>query len=274
MYQTLVSNATSVSRIAGPVCITRFAMRPAKSFWKNAQDWRIKYQWFCHLIRFDTLAEIAWLAIRFCAVSASGRAISSTSAMPKRCGQNFANSSCGLTAVINVTIRPRNTGTLESRSATTKPAANKAANRPFAWRAKCQKNATKLGGGTACSGDSVGLNSRSKSENMAPTRNGQRGPAPTPRMASDILAALIGCGRVEKLRVGTMTCRAVVCAKSGDPNSTVERYGSRPRAATRYVGARQPADACVIYLAGARRRMRPELLSLASHSAPSGPSRP
>src|SRR5947207_11219544 len=62
MYQTLVSNATSVSRIAGPVCITRFAMRPAKSFWKNAQDWRIKYQWFCHLIRFDTLAEIAWLA--------------------------------------------------------------------------------------------------------------------------------------------------------------------------------------------------------------------
>src|SRR5262245_40840702 len=96
MYQTLVSSATSVSRIAGPVCITRFAIRPAKSFWKNAQDWRIRYQWFCHLIRFDTLAEIAWLAIRFCAVSASGRAISSTNAMPRRCGQNFANSSWGL----------------------------------------------------------------------------------------------------------------------------------------------------------------------------------
>src|SRR5436305_13725022 len=134
--------------------------------------------------------------------------------MPKRCGQNFANSSFGLPAVINVTIRHKNTATLEPRSATTKPAANKAANRPFAWRAKCQKNATKLGGGTACSGDSVGLNSRSKTENMAPTRNGQRRPAPTPQMASDILAALIGCGRVDKLRVGTMTCRAVVCAKA------------------------------------------------------------
>src|SRR5262245_61980911 len=210
MYQTLVSSATSVSRIAGPVCITRFAMRPAKSFWKNAQDWRIKYQWFCHLIRFDTLAEIAWLAIRFCVVSASGRAISSTSAMPKRCGQNFANSSCGSPAVIKVTIRPMNTGTVESSSATTNPAANNAANRPFAWRAKCQKNATNPGGGTACSGDSVGLNSRSKSENMAPTRKGSE-PAPTPLMASAALAALIGCGRVEKLRVGTMTGPAEGC---------------------------------------------------------------
>src|SRR5262249_29170304 len=66
MYQTLVSSATSVSRIAGPVCITRLAMRPAKSFWKNAHDWRTTYQWFCHRMRFDTLAEIAWFAIRFC----------------------------------------------------------------------------------------------------------------------------------------------------------------------------------------------------------------
>jgi hypothetical protein len=39
-------------------------MRPAKSFWKNAQDWRTTYQWFCHLMRFDTFAEIAWFARR------------------------------------------------------------------------------------------------------------------------------------------------------------------------------------------------------------------
>ena len=44
MYQTAVSSATSVSRIAGPVCMTRLAMRPAKSFWKNAQLWRTTYQ--------------------------------------------------------------------------------------------------------------------------------------------------------------------------------------------------------------------------------------
>ena len=87
MYQTLVSIATMVSRIAGPVCITRLAMRPAKSFWKNVQDCRTTCQWFCQRMRFDTLAAIAWLASRFCANIASGRAISSTSAMPTRCGQ-------------------------------------------------------------------------------------------------------------------------------------------------------------------------------------------
>src|SRR5215831_11038110 len=175
MYQTLVSSATSVSRIAGPVCITRLAMRPAKSFWKNAHDWRTTYQWFCYRMRFDTLAEIAWFAIRFCVVSAIERAISSTTAIPSRCGQNFANSSSGGLAVINVTMRPMNTGMVESSSATTKPAANNAANTPFAWRAKCQKNATKPGGGTACSGGwSVGFNSRSKSENMAQARNASR----------------------------------------------------------------------------------------------------
>ena len=38
MNQTAVSSATRLSRIAGPVCMTRVAMRPAKSFWKNAQD--------------------------------------------------------------------------------------------------------------------------------------------------------------------------------------------------------------------------------------------
>ena len=89
MYQTLVSIATSVSRIAGPVCITRLAIRPAKSFWKNAQDWRTTYQWFCQRMRFDTLAEIAWLASRFCVVSAIGRAISSTSAMPSEMRPEF-----------------------------------------------------------------------------------------------------------------------------------------------------------------------------------------
>ncbi len=83
-------------------------------------------------MRFATFAEIAWLAIRFCVVSANGRAISSTSAMPRRCGQNFENSSSGGCAVINVTMRPMKTGMVESSNATTRPAANNPANRPFA----------------------------------------------------------------------------------------------------------------------------------------------
>ena len=166
MYQTLVSSATRVSRIAGPVCITRLAMRPAKSFWKNVHDWRTTYQWFCQRMRFDTLADTAWLAIRFCVVIANGRAISSTSAMPRRCGQKFANSLSGGLEVISVTMRPMKMGIVESSSATMKPAANSPANSPLDWRAKCQKNATNPGGGVACSGVSVGFNKRSNSLNM------------------------------------------------------------------------------------------------------------
>ena len=36
---------------AGPVCMTRLAMRPAKSFWKKVQLWRTTCQWLCQRIR-------------------------------------------------------------------------------------------------------------------------------------------------------------------------------------------------------------------------------
>src|SRR5262252_6554071 len=229
MYQTLVSSATRVSRIAGPVCITRLAMRPAKSFWKNAQDWRTTYQWFCHLMRLETLAEIAWFAIRFCAVSAIGRATSSTNAIAKRCGQNFANSSSGGLAVISVTMRPMNTGMVESSNATTKPAANNAANRPFAWRAKCQKNATKPGGGSVRSGVSVGFNRRSKNENMAQARNGSS-PRPAPFVASRRGTTLVhlsdrGEG-VEEYRGGSVT--ACNISATGRCNSGADGRTDQP----------------------------------------------
>ena len=37
MYQSARMLLTTLSRTALAVCITRFAMRPAKSFWKNGQ---------------------------------------------------------------------------------------------------------------------------------------------------------------------------------------------------------------------------------------------
>ena len=119
MYQTAVSSATSVSRIDGPVCITRLAMRPAKSFWKNAQLCRTTCQWFCQRIRLPTLAAIAWLAMMFCAVSASGRSTSSTD---RHAGEHAASTprtarpACS--RVISVTTRPMKTGISESSSAT------------------------------------------------------------------------------------------------------------------------------------------------------------
>ena len=50
MYQTALIAATTLSRNAGPVCMTRLAMRPAKSFWKNVQLCRTTCQWFCQRI--------------------------------------------------------------------------------------------------------------------------------------------------------------------------------------------------------------------------------
>jgi hypothetical protein len=88
MYQTPVMRATSDSRTDGPVCSTREAMRPAKSFWKNAHDWRATCQWVCHRIMLETLAAIAWWVMRFWLVSASGRKISNTAAMPSRVRQD------------------------------------------------------------------------------------------------------------------------------------------------------------------------------------------
>ena len=138
MYQTAVSSATRLSRIAGPVCMTRLAMRPAKSFWKKVQLCRTTCQWLCQRIRLPTLAAIAWLAMMFWLVSASGRSTRSTSAITARIGQKVSNRCSGGLEVISVTTRPMNSGIRESSSATAKPAANSPPNRPLAWRAKCQ----------------------------------------------------------------------------------------------------------------------------------------
>ncbi len=124
--------------MAGPVCITRVAMRPAKSFWKNAQDCRTTCQWFCQRMRFETLAAIAWFISRCWVTMASGRASSSTAAMPSSIGQAFVRTSSGSVLVTSVTTLPMNTGMVISSSATTKPMANKPMNSPFAWLAKCQ----------------------------------------------------------------------------------------------------------------------------------------
>ena len=64
MYQTVVMVAVSVARTDGPVCMTRLEMRPAKSFWKNAQLWRTTCQCDCQRIRPVNGAAMAWLEMR------------------------------------------------------------------------------------------------------------------------------------------------------------------------------------------------------------------
>ncbi len=63
MYQTALVAETTLSRSDGPVCITRLAIRPAKSFWKNVQLWRTTCQWFCQRMRLLSPGAIAWFVI-------------------------------------------------------------------------------------------------------------------------------------------------------------------------------------------------------------------
>ena len=79
MYQTARMLETTLSRTALLVCITRLAMRPAKSFWKKGQLWRTTCQWLCQRIRLVTPGTTMLLRTTLSASSTSGRP-SSTSA--------------------------------------------------------------------------------------------------------------------------------------------------------------------------------------------------
>ena len=128
---------TTLSRSAGPVCITRLAMRPAKSFWKNVQLCRTTCQWLCQRIRLVRPGAMAWLVIRLCNNSAAGDRTSMHRAMPSNrpvLGQQRS----GAWLETSDTTRPMKTGMVASNSATKNPATNSATNRPLAWRAKCQ----------------------------------------------------------------------------------------------------------------------------------------
>src|SRR6516225_10476262 len=86
--------------------------------------------------------------------------------MPSSHGQPSARSRSGGVLVTRVTTRPMNQGTVLSPSATSNSTTNKAANSHLAWRAKCHKKASRLGGGSGCSGAAVGLRIRSNRDNI------------------------------------------------------------------------------------------------------------
>jgi len=69
---------------------------------------------------------------------ASGRNSSTTTAMPSSAGHDSVHSVSGRLDVTSVTMRPMKAGIAASSSATIRPVTNSAANRPLAWRAKCQ----------------------------------------------------------------------------------------------------------------------------------------
>ena len=134
MYQTARMLETTHSRTALLVCMTRLAMRPAKSFWKNGQLCRTTCQWLCQRIRLVTPGTTALLRTRLSSSSASGRPISTSSAMPTSIGSSSASAAARSAFSISRTRRPMNSGIRVSISATSRPVANMVANRPRAWR--------------------------------------------------------------------------------------------------------------------------------------------
>ncbi len=130
MYQTARIDDTTDSRSALLVCITRFAMRPAKSFWKNGQLCRTTCQWLCQRMRLVTPGTTALLRTRLSASSVSGRNTSTSAAMPISMGVAAWKAAARSLASISVTSLPMNTGISVSTSATPSPVTNIAREEP------------------------------------------------------------------------------------------------------------------------------------------------
>ena len=138
MYQTARMLETTLSRTALLVCMTRLAMRPAKSFWKKGQLWRTTCQWLCQRIRLVTPGTTMLLRTRLSTSSTSGRPNSTSADMPSSIGIAPASAAARSVASIRRTRRPMNSGITVSISATARPVTNSVAYRPLVWRTKCQ----------------------------------------------------------------------------------------------------------------------------------------
>ena len=121
MYQIARMLLTTHSRSALLVCITRLAMRPAKSFWKNDQPWRATCQWLCQRIMLVTPGSTALLRTRLSASIASGRPTRISSAMPASIGPDSANAAARSAFSISPTSLPMKRGITVSISATARP---------------------------------------------------------------------------------------------------------------------------------------------------------
>ena len=93
MYQTARMLAMVDSRSAMPVCMTRCAMRPAKSFWKNGQLWRMTCQWFCQRTRLVTPGMMALWRIATSTRITAGRTRRISATMPASSG-HCSTSAC------------------------------------------------------------------------------------------------------------------------------------------------------------------------------------
>jgi len=137
MYQTARMLANTLSRTACAVCITRFAIRPAKSSWKNDQPCRITCQWLCQRTSVVAPGISTLCRIATSTNSTSGRSTSTAASMPASTGASRASAAARSVASIIDTRRPTKSGISVSTSATARLVANTAAYQPGVCRRKC-----------------------------------------------------------------------------------------------------------------------------------------
>jgi hypothetical protein len=118
--------------------MTRAAIRPAKSFWKNVQPWRTTCQWLCQRTRL----VMPGISIRFatisCAKCAAGRTIRNSIPIRASCQPASRQIVSGVCDDTSDTMRPMHSGISASVTATKKQVPNSAAIGPGIWRTKCQ----------------------------------------------------------------------------------------------------------------------------------------
>src|SRR5258706_410999 len=114
MYQTERMPAIALSRSDSAVCMTRLAMRPAKSFWKKLQLWRTTCQWLCQRIKVVVPGITPFRRTATSSSTARGLTINTTAIMPTRSGQRAGlrpdrgrGDPCGRLLCLRERLRPR-----------------------------------------------------------------------------------------------------------------------------------------------------------------------
>ena len=112
-YQTASIVRLTVISIDSPACSTLLPMRPAKSFWKKVQDWRMTCQWLCQRTRSTRFGVIAWLRTSASATKKTGRS-STTASISASVAPCSANSAPGGVVESMPTVQPTKIGSIAS----------------------------------------------------------------------------------------------------------------------------------------------------------------
>ncbi len=121
--------------IDSPACRTLLPIRPAKSFWKKVQLWRMTCQWLCQRTRSTRFGVIAWFRTSASATKKAGRS-STTASMKASVPACSAKSAPGGVVDSIPTVQPTKTGSIASAIEPPATSRKRAMKAPRNWRRK------------------------------------------------------------------------------------------------------------------------------------------